>query len=213
VASTGSVTFSVHKPPSIGSALDIRRVVRCIPGAEVLQIEDPTRVAARLRLSAGGGQFCHAGTATLQGDTAGGWILRLEPASDGPTGASLELSVKATGDDEAARAWITVTSGADIPGLTPSAARRVEIIGRRVAEQFFRNLDAAVAPVPTATVPLSENDAAPAGEKGLEQAGDLVPDGLLPSWARQATAGYVGALLVVAGLAVAVRAIRGGRRG
>ncbi len=209
---SAAVTFSVPHPPSIGAVPDIRRVVGCIPGAEVLRTEDPARVAARLRLSAGDGQLCRTGTATLRADTEG-WALRLEPASDGPAGACVELSVGAAGGDGAARAWITVTPGADLPPLTPGAARTVEVIGRRVAEQFLRNLEAAAAAVPEVAGPLSGNGADPAGEGGVRQAVALLPDGVLASRPRQATARYVGALLVVAGLTAAVRAIRRGRRG
>jgi hypothetical protein len=184
-----ALRFTVATGPPSRPAPDVRILAACIPGAGVRDGGDPARVTGELRLSGAGGGFSGAGTATLHDRGDDGWTLRLEAAQDGGGGPVAEVTVGGRGPGSAGRAVVTITPA----GRPGHDGRRVaEIVGRRVAEQFFRNLAA----VPTSpALPAPSDSAAPRG--------------------RRLTAARVAVLLmaVVVGVAASVRAVRKARHG
>jgi hypothetical protein len=204
------IRFTVADGTPAGRVPDVRLLASCIPGAEVRDSEGPARVTGRLRLSAAGGEFSRAGTVTLHSHGAGAWRLRLEESPDGGSGGPVaEVTVGRRGSD--GRASVTITPFGGHSPLSHSSRRLVEIVGRRVADQFFRNLAAAMTPAPTAVT-----SCAPPGAASWASGADPMPDRkcsdvVAQENRRPASARVAVLLLVIAGVAVGVRAVRRSR--
>jgi carbon monoxide dehydrogenase subunit G len=157
--------FAVAAPPEkvFAFLLDVNRVVKCMPGAELSEVVDPDTFKGKVKIKVGPITVAYNGTARIAERDAGARTATLEADGRETTGPG-SARAKAHMSVVEAEGGSTVKIATDF-----TVAGRVANFGRGVMEDVSKRLVGQMADCIKAT--LEEPDAAPAAEMAEAAAG------------------------------------------
>lgn len=157
--------FTVAAPPHrvYEFLLDVNRVVRCVPGAELSEVVDPATFRGRVKVKVGPITVAYSGTARIAEKDDGSRTARLEAEGRETTGPG---SARAT----ATMSVLEANGGSRVKLITDlQVAGRVANFGRGVMEDVSRRLVGQMAECIKATLEAAEP--APSGPTTKEAQG------------------------------------------